>query len=76
MGQIIPFPVHRDTQVFTESLPAGATPYEEAIYQVRSIRAERDRHTPAERKHHVAKIKLQWWEGRLAEIVTERNQSA
>jgi hypothetical protein len=76
MAEIIPFPVHRTTRVFPDRLPADSTPYEEAIYQVRTIRAERYRYTPAERQHHVAIIKLDWWEGELARIVAARRHPA
>jgi len=76
MAQIIAFPQHRVTRVLTDTLPAGASPYEEAIFHVRSLRAQRDATTPAERKHHIALIGLEWWEGELARIVAHHNHAA
>lgn len=73
VAQIIAFPQHRVVRVFTDTLPAGASPYEEAIFHVRHCRATRDATNPAERKHHVAAIGLEWWQGELARIVAARH---
>ena len=73
MAQIIAFPQHRTTRVLTDTVPAGASPYEEAIFHVRSLRAQRDATTPAELKHHTALIGLNWWEGELSKIVAGRD---
>lgn len=69
MAQVIAFPQHRVSRVFTGTLPKDASPREEAIFRVRELRAQRDRHTPSERQHHVAKTLLAWWEKELASIV-------
>ncbi len=70
MATVIPFPAHRVTRVFTGTLPADATPREEATFRVRKLRAERDSYSPEYRQHHVAAIMLDWWERELARLVT------
>jgi hypothetical protein len=68
---IIPFPAHRTTRVFTDVLPEDATAKEEAIFHVRRARAQRDASDPATRRHHAAAIMLDWWERELARLVGE-----
>jgi hypothetical protein len=48
--------------------------YTEAIFHIRNLRAERDGSAPGFRRYHMARIKLDWWEGELARIVTGRTQ--
>ena len=72
MAQVIPFPTPRAAAFAPAQLPAFATDRDEALFNVRSARAERDSSTPAERRHHIAQIKLRWWERELATIAPSR----
>ena len=68
MGNVIQFPQHRATRVTAGALPADATEREEAIFHVRTLRAERSVLDPTQRVWHVKGFMLDWWEQRLAEV--------
>jgi hypothetical protein len=76
MTGVARFPQHRVSgalAAYAKRPAFFASPYDEAIFHIRSLRAERNATTPAERQHHVAIIALKWWEGELARIVASRS---
>jgi hypothetical protein len=58
----------------TRPRPAAfASRYDEAVFHIRNLRAERNGSNPAFRRYHMAQIKLDWWQGELARIVAGRS---
>jgi hypothetical protein len=71
MTAVVRFP--RRAQPTLSRPAAFASQYDETVFHIRHLRAERDGSNPAFRRYHIAQIKLDWWQGELAQIVAGRS---